>query len=241
MADSADKAGRSALVIGGNRGIGLAVAHRLIGDGHRVSVTYRTGQPPAGLAGARCDITDADAVQQAFSSVEQQQGPVEILVVNAGITRDRLLFSMSEDDFDATMQVNLMGAYRAAKRALRGMMKAKWGRIVFVSSTVAMTGEVGQSNYAASKAGLIGFARSLARELGGRGITVNVVSPGLTDTDMVANLTEDRRAAILSSVPLGRIAQPQEVAAAVAFLSGEDASYITGVILPVDGGSGMGH
>jgi 3-oxoacyl-[acyl-carrier protein] reductase len=180
-------------------------------------------------------------VRQAFDEVHANQGPVEVLVVNAGITRDKLLLSMSEEDFDETLRVNLGGAFRAAKHALRGMLKARWGRIVFVSSVVALSGAAGQTNYAAAKAGLIGFARSLAREVGRRGITVNVVSPGLTDTDMTAVLPENQRAELVASVPLGRAAEPREVAAAIGFLCSADASYITGAVLAVDGGSGMGH
>ncbi|MGW3185021.1 3-oxoacyl-ACP reductase FabG [Kitasatospora sp. NPDC001119] len=232
---------RSALVIGGSRGIGLAVAQRLAADGATVAVASRSGLAPEGLLGVQCDVTSAESVDAAFTAVEAAQGPVEILVVNAGITRDALLLRMSEDDFDATLQTNLAGAYRAAKRASRGMLRAKRGRLIFISSAVAMTGESGQANYAASKAGLVGFARSLARELGPRGITSNVVAPGLTETDMTAVLSETQRGALLQRVPLGRMAQPEEIAAAVSFLASDSAAYLTGAIIPVDGGAGMGH
>ncbi|MBD0692460.1 3-oxoacyl-ACP reductase FabG [Streptomyces sp. CBMA123] len=232
---------RSALVIGGSRGIGLAVAQRLAADGATVAVASRGGLAPEGLLGVECDVTSGESVDAAFTAVEAAQGPVEILVVNAGITRDTLLLRMAEDDFAATLDTNLTGAYRAAKRAARGMLRAKHGRLIFISSAVAMTGESGQANYAASKAGLVGFARSLARELGPRGITSNVVAPGLTETDMTAALTETQREALLQRVPLGRMAQPEEIAAAVSFLAGDAASYVTGAILPVDGGAGMGH
>ncbi|MFJ7907031.1 3-oxoacyl-ACP reductase FabG [Kitasatospora sp. NPDC096204] len=232
---------RSALVVGGSRGIGLAVAQRLAADGATVAVASRSGLAPEGLLGVECDVTSAESVDAAFTAVEAAQGPVEILVVNAGITRDTLLLRMSEDDFDATLQANLVGAYRAAKRAARGMLRAKRGRLIFISSAVAMTGESGQANYAASKAGLVGFARSLARELGPRGITSNVVAPGLTETDMTAALSEAQREALLQRVPLGRMAQPEEIAAAVSFLASDSAAYLTGAIIPVDGGAGMGH
>ncbi|MFE4976067.1 3-oxoacyl-ACP reductase FabG [Kitasatospora sp. NPDC056651] len=232
---------RSALVVGGSRGIGLAVALRLAADGATVAVASRSGIAPEGLLGVECDVTSTVSVDAAFTAVEAAQGPVEILVVNAGITRDMLLLRMSEDDFDATLQTNLAGAYRAAKRAARGMLRAKHGRLIFISSAVAMTGESGQANYAASKAGLVGFARSLARELGPRGITSNVVAPGLTETDMTAALSEAQREALLQRVPLGRIAQPEEIAAAVSFLASDSAAYLTGAIIPVDGGAGMGH
>ncbi|MFB7124567.1 3-oxoacyl-ACP reductase FabG [Kitasatospora sp. NPDC056273] len=232
---------RSALVIGGSRGIGLAVVQRLAADSATVAVASRSGLAPEGLLGVQCDVTSAESVDAAFTAVEAAQGPVEILVVNAGITRDALLLRMSEDDFDATLQTNLAGAYRAAKRASRGMLRAKRGRLIFISSAVAMTGESGQANYAASKAGLVGFARSLARELGPRGITSNVVAPGLTETDMTAVLSETQRGALLQRVPLGRMAQPEEIAAAVSFLASDSAAYLTGAIIPVDGGAGMGH
>ncbi|MFF2078613.1 3-oxoacyl-ACP reductase FabG [Kitasatospora sp. NPDC058162] len=232
---------RSALVVGGSRGIGLAVAQRLAADGATVAVASRSGLAPEGILGVECNVTSTESVDAAFTAVEAAQGPVEILVVNAGITRDTLLLRMSEDDFDATLQTNLVGAYRAAKRASRGMLRAKHGRLIFISSAVAMTGESGQANYAASKAGLVGFARSLARELGPRGITSNVVAPGLTETDMTAVLSEAQREALLQRVPLGRMAQPEEIAAAVSFLASGSAAYLTGAIIPVDGGAGMGH
>ncbi|GAA2266875.1 beta-ketoacyl-ACP reductase [Kitasatospora cystarginea] len=232
---------RSALVIGGSRGIGLAVAQKLAADGHRVTVTSRSSDAVEGLATVQCDVTSPESVDQAFATVEAQQGPVEILVVNAGITRDVLLLRMAEEDFDAAIATNLTGAYRAAKRAARGMLRAKWGRLVFIGSAVAMTGEAGQANYAASKAGLIGFSRSLARELGARGITSNVVCPGLTETDMTAALSLEQREALLQRVPLGRMARPEEIAAAVAFVASEAAGYLTGAVIPVDGGAGMGH
>ncbi|MFD0404694.1 3-oxoacyl-ACP reductase FabG [Kitasatospora sp. NPDC127116] len=232
---------RSALIVGGSRGIGLAVAQRLAAGGATVAVASRSGLAPEGLLGVECDVTSTESVDAAFTAVEAAQGPVEILVVNAGITRDALLLRMSEDDFDATLQTNLAGAYRAAKRAARGMLRAKHGRLIFISSAVAMTGESGQANYAASKAGLVGFARSLARELGPRGITSNVVAPGLTETDMTAALSEAQREALLQRVPLGRMAQPEEIAAAVSFLASDSAAYLTGAIIPVDGGAGMGH
>ena len=232
---------RSVFVTGGNRGIGLAIARRLAEGGDKVTVTSRSGDPIEGLTVARCDVRDAASVDEAFAAAEAAHGPVEVLVGNAGITRDQLLALMSEDDFAAVLDTNLAGAYRVAKRAVRGMIRMRRGRMVFVSSVVGLLGSGGQANYAASKAGLIGLARSLARELGSRSITVNVVAPGFVDTDMTAALPEDRRAAILSGVPLGRLATADEVAAAVAFLASADAGYITGAVIPVDGGLGMGH
>ncbi len=232
---------RSVLVTGGNRGIGLAIARRLADGGDKVTVTSRSGEPIEGLTVARCDVTDAAAVDEAFTAAEAAHGPVEVLVANAGITRDQLLALMSEDDFAAVLDTNLTGAYRVAKRAVRGMIRMRRGRIVFISSVVGLLGSGGQANYAASKAGLVGLARSLARELASRSITVNVVAPGFVDTDMTAALPEDRKAAILAGVPLGRLASADEVAAAVAFLASADAGYITGAVIPVDGGLGMGH
>jgi 3-oxoacyl-[acyl-carrier protein] reductase len=232
---------RSALVTGGNRGIGLAIARRLAADGDKVMITSRSGEDVEGLAVARCDVRDAASVDEAFTAAEAAHGPVEVLVANAGITRDQLLALMSEDDFGAVVDTNLTGAYRVAKRAVRGMIRMRRGRIVFISSVVGLLGSGGQANYAASKAGLVGMARSLARELGTRSITVNVVAPGFVDTEMTAALPEDRKAGILASVPLGRLASADEVAAAVAFLASADAGYITGAVIPVDGGLGMGH
>ncbi|MDP9432608.1 MAG: beta-ketoacyl-ACP reductase [Actinomycetota bacterium] len=233
--------GRSVLVTGGNRGIGLAIARAFADAGDSVAVTYRSGEPPQGFFGVRCDVTSAADVDAAFTAVEAEQGRVEVLVANAGITRDTLLLRMSEEDFTAVLDANLTGAYRVARRATSGMLRARSGRIVFVSSVVAMMGSAGQVNYAASKAGLIGMARSLARELGSRGITANVVSPGFVETDMTAELPEARRTELLGAIPLGRYATPDEVAQVVTFLAGEGAAYITGAVVPIDGGLGMGH
>ncbi len=232
---------RSVLVTGGNRGIGLATARALAADGHRVAITHRGSGAPDGLFGVRCDVTDTGAVDEAFTAVEAEQGPVEVLVSNAGITADGLLMRMSEEAFTSVLDANLTAAFRVAKRASRGMLKARFGRMVFVSSVVGHTGAPGQVNYAASKAGLVGLARSVARELGSRGITANVVAPGYVDTDMTATLSDARRAEITSSIPLGRQAQPEEVASAIRWLASDDAGYVTGAVIPVDGGIGMGH
>jgi 3-oxoacyl-[acyl-carrier protein] reductase len=232
---------RSVLVTGGNRGIGLAIARAFSAAGDKVAITYRSGEPPEELFGVRCDVTDQAAVEAAFDSVESQQGPVEVLVANAGITRDTLLLRMAEDDFTAVLDTNLSGSYRVAKRAARSMLRARRGRLIFISSVVALLGSAGQANYAASKAGLVGLARSLARELGSRSITANVVAPGFVSTEMTEALPEERRSEILAHVPLGRYATADEVAAVVRFLAGDDAAYITGAVIPVDGGLGMGH
>ncbi len=232
---------RSVLVTGGNRGIGLAIARRLADGGDSVTITSRSGEPVPGLTVAACDVRDSAQVDMAFKVAEDAHGPVEVLVANAGITRDQLLALMSEDDFTDVLDTNLTGAYRVAKRAVRGMIRMRRGRIILISSVVGLLGSGGQANYAAAKAGLIGFARSLARELATRSITVNVVAPGFVDTDMTAVLTDDQKRAILGNVPLGRYASADEVAAAVAFLASQEAGYITGAVLPVDGGLGMGH
>ncbi|MBB5084381.1 beta-ketoacyl-ACP reductase [Nonomuraea endophytica] len=229
---------RSVLVTGGNRGIGLAIARELEAAGDAVAVTYRSGEPPQGLFGVRCDVTSTEDVEAAFAKVEAEQGPVEVLVSNAGITKDTLLAMMKEETFTDVIDANLTGAYRVAKRAIRPMMKLKRGRIILISSVVGLSGQAGQANYAASKAGLVGFGRSLAREYGSRGITVNVVAPGFVETDMTADLDGE---AIVKNIPLGRQAAPQEIARVVRFLASDDASYITGAVIPVDGGLGMGH
>ncbi len=232
---------RSALVTGGSRGIGLAIARRLAAGGDRVTVTSRSGEPVAGLATVACDVRDAGSVDEAFAKVEADQGPVEVLVANAGVTHDQLLALMSEDAFTSVIDTNLTGAYRVAKRAVRPMMRLRHGRLIFISSVAGLLGQAGQANYAASKAGLVGLARSLARELASRNITSNVVAPGLVDTDMTAAMPEKAKAEILARVPLGRLASPEEVASVVAFLASDDAGYITGAVIPVDGGLGMGH
>jgi 3-oxoacyl-[acyl-carrier protein] reductase len=232
---------RSALVTGGSRGIGLAIARRLAAGGDRVTVTSRSGEPVAGLATVACDVRDAGSVDEAFAKVEADQGPVEVLVANAGVTHDQLLALMSEDAFTSVVDTNLTGAYRVAKRAVRPMMRLRHGRLIFISSVVGLLGSAGQANYASSKAGLVGLARSLARELASRNITSNVVAPGFVDTPMTAVLPEERKEAILAQVPLGRLASADEVASVVAFLASDDAGYITGAIIPFDGGLGMGH
>jgi 3-oxoacyl-[acyl-carrier protein] reductase len=233
--------GRSVLVTGGNRGIGLAIAQDLAAQGHKVAVTHRGSGAPEGLFGVQADVTDAEQIDAAFTLVEEHQGPVEVLVSNAGVTDDTLLLRMSEDQFTRVVDANLTGAYRVAKRASRGMLRGKWGRFIFISSVVGLMGAAGQVNYAASKAGLVGLARSLARELGARNITANVVAPGFVVTDMTEALSEVVRAKALETIPSGRYAEPAEIAAAVRFLASEEAGYVNGAVLPVDGGLGMGH
>ncbi|MEZ0071103.1 3-oxoacyl-[acyl-carrier-protein] reductase [Planotetraspora sp. GP83] len=232
---------RSVLVTGGNRGIGLAIARELAAAGDAVAVTYRSGEPPEGLFGVRCDVTSSADVDAAFEKAEAEHGPVEIVVANAGITKDTLLPMMKEETFTDVIDTNLTGAYRVAKRAVRPMLRLRRGRIILISSVVGLLGSAGQTNYAASKAGMVGFGRSLARELGSRGITVNVVAPGFVETDMTALLDDAQQEQIRKSIPLGRQAKAEEVARVVRFLASDDASYITGAVIPVDGGLGMGH
>jgi 3-oxoacyl-[acyl-carrier protein] reductase len=233
--------GRVVLVTGGNRGIGLATARAFVAGGDRVVVTSRSGVAPEGLRAIACDVTDPAQVDACFATIEAEFGPVEVLVSNAGITRDGLLVRMSEDAFSSVIDANLTGSWRVAKRAATSMLRQRKGRIVFVSSVGAYFGVPGQANYAASKAGLIGLARSMAKELSSRSITVNVVAPGGVATDMTADLTDAQRASMVAAVPLGRLATPEEVASAIHFLASQEASYITGVVLPVDGGLAMGH
>ncbi len=233
---------RNVLVTGGNRGIGLSIARAFAEAGDHVVVTNRSGEPPEGLRAVRCEVTDSASVNAAFDEAEQLLGgPVEVLVANAGITRDALLMRMSDADFDDVMDTNLAGAFRCARRASKGMIRQRRGRIIFIASVVGLYGSPGQANYAASKSGLVGLARSITRELGGRGITANVVAPGFIDTDMTAELPEDRRKAYLASIPAGRFATPEEVAQVVRFVASPQAAYVTGAVIPVDGGLGMGH
>jgi 3-oxoacyl-[acyl-carrier protein] reductase len=232
---------RVVLVTGGNRGIGRAIAERFVAEGHRVAVTARSGEGPEGTLTVRADVTDAASVDGAFAEVEAALGPVEVVVANAGITKDTLLLRMSEDDFDSVIATNLGGAFRVVKRASKGMLKARWGRVILISSVVGLYGSAGQINYASSKSGLVGFARSLTRELGARNITANVVAPGFIETDMTAVLPEDTQAEYKRSIPAGRFGSTDDVAAAVTWLASDDAGYISGAVIPVDGGLGMGH
>jgi len=232
---------RVVLITGGNRGIGRAIAERFVADGHRVAVTARSGEGPEGALTVRADVTDAASLDAAFTQVEAELGPVEVVVANAGITKDTLLLRMSEDDFDSVVSTNLGGAFRVVKRASKAMLRARWGRVILISSVVGLFGSAGQINYSSSKAGLVGFARSLTRELGARGITANVVAPGFIETDMTAALPEDTQAEYKRSIPAGRYGSAAEVAAAVAWLASDDAAYISGAVIPVDGGLGMGH
>ncbi len=233
--------GRSVLVTGGNRGIGLAIAQAFAAQGDSVAVTHRSSAPPEGLFAVQCDVTDAESLDTAFKAIEDEQGAVEVLVSNAGITDDTLLLRMNEESFTSVIDANLTGGYRVAKRAAGKMLRARWGRMIFISSVVGFSGAAGQVNYAAAKAGLVGLSRSIARELGSRNITSNVVAPGFVDTDMTRGISEARRAEVLGQVPLGRYATPDEVAGLVTFLASDAAAYITGAVIPVDGGLGMGH
>jgi len=232
---------RIVLVTGGNRGIGRSIAQKFLDNGDTVVVTSRTGEEIPGLHVVKCDVSDTASVDAAFDQIEATWGPVEVAVANAGITRDGLIMRMSDDDINDVLNTNLVGAIRIARRASRSMMKARTGRLIFMSSVVGLLGSAGQVNYSASKAGLVGAARSLARELGSRGITSNVIAPGFVDTDMTAELSEDRKNEIVGNVPLGRYATPEEVADVAVFLASKAAGYITGAVIPVDGGLGMGH
>lgn len=232
---------RVVLVTGGNRGIGRAIAERFVAAGYRTAVTARSGEGPAGTLTVRADVTDAASLDAAFSEVERELGPVEVVVANAGITKDTLLLRMTEDDFDSVVATNLGGTFRVVKRASKGMLRAKWGRVILISSVVGLYGSAGQINYSSSKAALVGFARSLTRELGGRGITANVVAPGFIETDMTGELPEETQAEYKRNIPAGRFATADEVAGVVAWLASDDAAYISGAVIPVDGGLGMGH
>jgi 3-oxoacyl-[acyl-carrier protein] reductase len=233
---------RNVLVTGGNRGIGLAIARAMADAGDHVAVTYRSGTPPTGLVAVQCDVTDSGSVDSAFAAAEEQLGgPIEVLVANAGVTRDTLLMRMTDDDFDTVLDTNLVGAFRCARRASKGMIRLRRGRIVFISSVVGLYGSAGQAHYAPRKARLVGLARSIARELAGRGITANVVAPGFIETDMTAGLPPDRVAEYQASIPAGRFASPEEVAQVVRFVASDAAAYVCGAVIPVDGGLGMGH
>ena len=230
-----------ALVTGGNRGIGLAIARSLQSEGHRVVITYRSGTPPEGFDAVKMDVTDGQSVESAFAKIESEIGQPEIIVANAGITKDTLVMRMSDEDFESVIDANLTGAFRVAKRATKGLLKLKRGRLIFVGSVVGSVGAAGQVNYSASKSGLVGMARSFARELGSRGITANVIAPGFVETDMTSSLDEKRRSDIAAQVPLGRFCSAEEIAEVVSFIASSKASYITGAIIPVDGVLGMGH
>jgi 3-oxoacyl-[acyl-carrier protein] reductase len=241
-AEAQEKTPRNVLVTGGNRGIGLAIARAFVAGGDTVVITQRSGEPPEGLTAVRCEVTDSASVDAAFTEAEQIfGGPVEVVIANAGITKDTLLMRMTDEEFDSVIDTNLAGAFRCARRASKGMIRLRKGRIVFISSVVGLLGSPGQVNYAASKSGLIGMARSIARELGSRGITANVVAPGFVETDMTAVLPEETQKQYLSQIPLGRFGLTSEIANAVRWLSSEEAGYITGAVIPVDGGIGMGH
>jgi 3-oxoacyl-[acyl-carrier protein] reductase len=232
---------RTVLVTGGNRGIGHAIASRFLAEGHRVAVTARSGEGPTGSLTVQADVTDGDSLDTAIAQAEEELGPIEVVVANAGVTKDTLLMRMTDDDFDSVIATNLGGVFRVVKRCITSMIKAKHGRIILISSVVGLYGSPGQVNYASSKAALVGFARSVTRELGSRGITANVVAPGFINTDMTKALPEAQQQTYLSAIPAGRFAEPDEVAAVVSWLASDDAAYISGAVIPVDGGLGMGH
>jgi 3-oxoacyl-[acyl-carrier protein] reductase len=241
-AEAQEKTPRNVLVTGGNRGIGLAIARAFVAGGDTVVITQRSGEPPEGLTAVRCEVTDSASVDAAFTEAEQIfGGPVEVVIANAGITKDTLLMRMTDEEFDSVIDTNLAGAFRCARRAATGMIRKRRGRIVLISSVVGLYGSPGQTNYAASKSGLVGLARSISRELGGRGITANVVAPGFIDTEMTAVLPDEQKKAYLANIPAGRFATPEEVASVVRFVASDVAGYITGAVIPVDGGLGMGH
>jgi len=232
---------RTVLITGGNRGIGYSMAEAFLSVGHRVAVTARSGEGPEGSLTVRADVTDGESLDSAIAEVEAQLGPIEVLVANAGITKDTLILRMSDEDFEQVINTNLSGVFRVVKRAIKSMVKARFGRIILISSVVGLYGSAGQVNYSSAKAGLVGFARSLTRELGGRDITANVVAPGFIETDMTAVLSEDQRNTYMAAIPAGRFAEPSEVANVVRWLASDDAAYISGAVIPVDGGLGMGH
>ncbi len=232
---------RIVFVTGGNRGIGLSIARAFAADGDLVIVSYRSGEAPEGLVGVQMDVTSQESVKEAFTQIEEKYGSVDVLVANAGITRDGLTMRMSDEDFTAVVETNLTGAFRSAQRAISPMMKKRSGRVIFIGSVVGMLGSAGQVNYAATKSGLIGMARALAREYGSRGLTFNVIAPGFVETDMTAELGDTLREKYVAAIPLGRFCTPSEVAAVVKFIASPEASYITGALIPVDGGMGMGH
>jgi len=232
---------RTVLITGGNRGIGYSMAETFLSAGHRVAVTARSGEGPEGSLTVRADVTDGESLDSAIAEVEAKLGPIEVLVANAGITKDTLILRMSDEDFEQVINTNLSGVFRVVKRAIKSMVKARFGRVILISSVVGLYGSAGQVNYSSAKAGLVGFARSLTRELGGRGITTNVVAPGFIETDMTAVLSEDQRSTYMAAIPAGRFAEPSEVANVVRWLASDDAAYISGAVIPVDGGLGMGH
>jgi 3-oxoacyl-[acyl-carrier protein] reductase len=232
---------RTVLVTGGNRGIGRAIAEEFVSLGYRVAVTVRSGEGPAGTLSVKADVTDSASLDAAISEVEEKLGPIEVLVANAGITKDTLLMRMTDEEFEDVINTNLTGVFRVLRRATKGMIKARFGRVILIGSVVGLLGSAGQVNYSSAKAALVGMARSITRELGARGITANVVAPGFIDTDMTAELPEEQQAEYKRRIPAGRFASPSEVAKAVAWLASDDAAYISGAVIPVDGGLGMGH